>query len=264
MDDGPVVVVPEETPNLFQALCVAQMEFAPVAKDQVNPHFKSKYSSLDAINKATRPALSKNGLVIHNCHSGDRETPAYTTMLQHVSGEAISTTCPLYFTASMQSLGSAISYARRYNICGLLNVVSDEEDDGHAARHGDGRQVGVKALPSRPAPKPPTPAPPKPKAGIDIAMWGRRVDSLATPEEAVDFINKATEYDTLLKDVGACDAILNQLADHIRASVEKGEWEAVAAGVAKKLLLQKHTAIEMQRELKQEGPINDEDQAGAN
>jgi hypothetical protein len=54
-----------------------------------------------------------------------------------VSGEFDETwqesTCPLPDTVDSQKLGSAITYARRYNKLALLDIVADEDDDGNAS-----------------------------------------------------------------------------------------------------------------------------------
>jgi hypothetical protein len=50
--------------KLYEALATAQSEFTQVSYDRTNPHFKSRYATLAAIEMATRPALNENGLAI--------------------------------------------------------------------------------------------------------------------------------------------------------------------------------------------------------
>lgn len=114
--------------ELIKALIKAKGAFTPIAKDKVNPHYKSKYSSLDAVLAAVEPALAKNGLVItHQATGGE-----FITTLHHESGESISSALPLPTFADPQKMGSYLSYCRRYAITGLLSVCSDEDDDANA------------------------------------------------------------------------------------------------------------------------------------
>ncbi len=115
--------------ELLKSLIAAKTEFKAIAKDKVNPHYKSKYSTLDAVLGAVEPALAKHGLVL--THQADGEK--FTTTLYHESGQFLSTSLPLPSFADPQKMGSWISYARRYSITGLLSVCSDEDDDGNQA-----------------------------------------------------------------------------------------------------------------------------------
>ena len=40
---------------------------------------------------------------------------------------------PLWDTTNPQKVWSAITYAKRYNLCQIFNIVSDRDDDGNAA-----------------------------------------------------------------------------------------------------------------------------------
>jgi hypothetical protein len=40
-----------------------------------------------------------------------------------------------------QGQGSAITYARRYSLCSVLNLVADDDDDGQAAAQGSGQRA---------------------------------------------------------------------------------------------------------------------------
>jgi hypothetical protein len=117
--------------DLIKALVAAKAEFQAIPKDRINPHYKSKYSTLDAVLGAVEPALCKHGLILTHQAKGDE----FITTLYHDSGQSLSTSLPLPSFADPQKMGSWISYARRYSITGLLSVCSDEDDDGnHAAQ----------------------------------------------------------------------------------------------------------------------------------
>ncbi len=50
---------------LYAALAKAQADMPAVEKDGFNPHFKSKFTSLDHLIAKTRPVLNRNGLAIN-------------------------------------------------------------------------------------------------------------------------------------------------------------------------------------------------------
>ena len=114
---------------LIKALIQAKLDFKPIPKDKVNPHFKSKYSTLDAILAAVEPALHANGLCIVQRIDGI----LLSTELWHESGEKIESQYPLPEVSDPQKFGSAITYARRYAVTALLSVTADEDEDGNAA-----------------------------------------------------------------------------------------------------------------------------------
>jgi hypothetical protein len=123
----------ESITNLAKALVAAQAELEPVKKDATNPHFKSKYASLDTLIETVRPILLKHGLVI--LQGGDELTDGITveTTLIHTSGEWVSAAYRLPLDkATPQGAGSAISYGRRYGLSSLL-AISTEDDDAEMA-----------------------------------------------------------------------------------------------------------------------------------
>jgi hypothetical protein len=117
--------------NLATALCKFQSEIVAIKKDAKNPFFKSSYASLGQIISSIREPLAKNGLSITQFPSQDG---TLTTTLMHDSGEWISATTSVYAAKNdPQSLGSAITYMRRYALGAALNLAIDTDDDGNAA-----------------------------------------------------------------------------------------------------------------------------------
>lgn len=118
---------------LAAALSKAQGAMAGAKKDNVNPHFKSKYADLASIWDAIRAPLSANGLsVVQLCELCDNGASVTTTML-HTSGEWVRGT--LFVPASKQDaqgFGSALTYARRYSLAAITGI-APEDDDGQAA-----------------------------------------------------------------------------------------------------------------------------------
>lgn len=117
--------------EITKALIKVQNEIGIVPFDKINPHFKTKYASLGAIMAAVKPVLSKHDIVLRQHVDG---TNVITT-LTHISGESISDGgVPLVLARQdMQTLGGAITYAKRYGLSAMLAIVTDEDDDGNTA-----------------------------------------------------------------------------------------------------------------------------------
>lgn len=117
--------------ELLAALVKAKGAFTPIAKDKSNPHYKSKYASLDGVLAAVEPALHANGLVIVQVI----EEGHLVTRLYHTTGQCLESRIPIPVGINdPQKLGSAITYYRRYSVCSLLSVTADEDDDGNNAK----------------------------------------------------------------------------------------------------------------------------------
>lgn len=124
-----------EIGKLAEALALAQREIKPARKSATNPHFKSDHCTLEDVNAVCREPLAKNSLaVVHyaQCISGPW---VLTTKIMHSSGQWVSGCFPLIVEKqTAQGYGSAVTYAKRYNLMALLNIASsDEEDDGETA-----------------------------------------------------------------------------------------------------------------------------------
>ncbi len=124
-----------EIDKLAEALCSAQMEFKPILKTSLNPHFNKKYADLSAIIEATREALSKYGLAVMQFPMISEGRVIVVTRLLHKCGQWIEGALSLKVGADTpQGAGSAITYGRRYGMAALLNVSAEDDDDGNAAQ----------------------------------------------------------------------------------------------------------------------------------
>lgn len=122
----------DSTPKLNAALVAAQSEMRNVPKTAVNPHFRNKYATLDSIVAMARPILNKHGLAVTQAvTTGD----VLETIIHHSSGEraTVGQMTLRLDKPSMQGLGSAITYARRYSLGAVLGITTDDDDDGNAA-----------------------------------------------------------------------------------------------------------------------------------
>lgn len=122
--------------ELLKALQQFSKACKPIAKDSNNPFFKSKYATLDSIQEHIKPLLELFNLVISQPTKVNEYGTFVETTVYHVpSGESLSSVFPVVTTkATAQDYGSAVTYAKRYSLSGLLNItIQDEDDDGNAA-----------------------------------------------------------------------------------------------------------------------------------
>ena len=137
----------EELNELFAALSKAQEEMRVAVKDSANPFFNSAYANLQAIIEASRPALCKNNLaVVQQLIPEDQGHGILVTTLGHSTGQWMSAAMRINpVKHDVQSLGSFITYARRYSYASLIGVYDGtEDDDGNQAVHSQQETVSVK------------------------------------------------------------------------------------------------------------------------
>jgi len=137
---------------LAGAMAKAQAEVEGAAKDRVNPHFKSSYATLASVWDACRGALSKHGIAVVQSPVADGALVTVTTLLAHSSGEWIRSALSAQARdATPQSVGSAVTYLRRYGLAAMVGV-APEDDDGQLAQpsHAPAPQKGLGTSPSAP------------------------------------------------------------------------------------------------------------------
>jgi hypothetical protein len=196
------------TSTLNSALVAALGELRNIAKDKVNPHFKSRFTSLDAILDATRPVLAKHGLALSQEPVFEDGMAGVVTRIIHAGGESRESKLLLPLRdQSAQGVGSCLSYARRYAAAAVLGIASDEDDDGQVAstpvkaviakpafKAQAGGQSAVDAM--KPAPVA-APAPAKP-AGVSDTLFALMDDNKVTESDVLGFVEskgmKAPSY----------------------------------------------------------------------
>lgn len=116
--------------ELAKALTKAQAMMKPVKATNENPYFKSKYADLAAVWESCRKPLTDNGLsVVQTTECVDGKVIIETVLL-HESGEWISSQISLTPAKNdPQSIGSAITYGRRYSLSAMVGVCAEDEDD---------------------------------------------------------------------------------------------------------------------------------------
>lgn len=136
MEQQEKIVQSTEIKELVGALAKAQGAMKPAVFNRVNPHYKNRYADFTSCMDACRGPLSENGLaIVQYCQTIDGKLNL-VTKLAHVSGQWMESEFPI-IAAKMdsQGIGSAMTYAKRYSLCGMVGIVADEEgdDDGEAA-----------------------------------------------------------------------------------------------------------------------------------
>lgn len=126
----------ETLKEFSKAFVKTQQEMKQPLKDANNPFFKSKYVPLENVVEAITESASKNGLSFTQFPSSDENgNVTVGTLVMHSSGEWIE-----YDPIKMkpvkndpQSIGSAITYAKRYALSAIFGITSDQDDDGNEA-----------------------------------------------------------------------------------------------------------------------------------
>jgi len=155
--------------ELFTSLVKAQAQIKGALKENVNPHFKSRYADLESVVDAIREPLASNGL----CFVQSVCEGYIQTIICHTSGEQMVSTVPFVGQMpDMQKLSSALTYARRQGLCTAFGV-PQVDDDGEST-------AGRYQAPVAPAPKPaPVETPKTDKISANLAR------ELGTPAEVL-------------------------------------------------------------------------------
>jgi len=121
--------------NLYKSLAKFQKEVKNIPKNSRG--YGYDYAKLEDIIRIVTPTLNKNGLVLIQSIDTDIESrlPSVKTILAHMdTGESIESNTPISEVKlgsmnTYQSLGSGITYMRRYSIAGILGIAPDDDID---------------------------------------------------------------------------------------------------------------------------------------
>jgi cellobiose-specific phosphotransferase system component IIA len=127
----------ENINELASALAKAQAEIRGAVEDSTNPHFRSKYASLQSYIDSAREPLARHGLsVTQLLTQSDCGTNMVSieTVMMHSSGQWISAvfSVPVGNQMTAQAFGSAVTYARRYSFASIVGI-APIDDDGNQA-----------------------------------------------------------------------------------------------------------------------------------
>lgn len=123
----------ENITELLASLVELQSELPTMPKNKMAYNYK--YTDLDTIVQTVKPLLKKYNLAYMQSVGGlTADAITLTTRLFNNKGEYIEDTVALPVIASQknnsaQTLGMAITYMRRYTLCAMLGITSDEDVD---------------------------------------------------------------------------------------------------------------------------------------
>ena len=186
----------EQLTELFAALAKAQGQITNAEKNRTNLFYKSTYADLAACWDACRKPLSDNGLCLIQMPRITPEGWLLETMLAHASGQWISDEMTMPVSKQdAQGFGIAITYLRRYALCAVLGIASEDEDGEDGTQTGNNAKQDKKKG-GNPPPPPPT-LPPYDQAQFDknFPKWLEVITSGKLTAE--DIIVKASTKGTL-------------------------------------------------------------------
>ena len=141
--------------TLNAAMVAALGSLRNTVKNAVNPHFRNRYATLDAILDDVRPVLAAHGLALSQEPLFEDGRAGVLTRIIHEGGETRESILMLPLKdASAQGVGSALSYARRYAAASVLGIASDDDEDGNMASRPQGNTPPPKKFHNSPAPAP--------------------------------------------------------------------------------------------------------------
>lgn len=172
-------VLDKETPDLSLVEKMLDMQERILAKEaemQFNSDFalmtgelpviiknkrghNGKYASLDEINQNISKVLQKYGFAISFDVKQQDKHVIVTCFLRHKSGHKEDTTVTIPYDTSgskntAQSVGSAITYAKRYALCAILNISLEDDDDDAQATQPQRQQPQQQPQQGFPKPRP--------------------------------------------------------------------------------------------------------------
>ena len=146
--------------SIAEALATAQSKMSNAVKNSVNPHFKNRYADLSAVRDVVIPALAAEGIAcIQHVDGADGSVTVRTTLhWMETTIEAGNCTIKLDGRNAAQSVGSATTYIRRYQLA-AVGGIAQEDDDGQSATNEPRNPTSMARAPSTAQPQKRAPAP---------------------------------------------------------------------------------------------------------
>ena len=125
----------ENTTTATAALVQALAALDNVKANKINPAFKARYVSLDALLDAIKPVLLDHDLALIQTLVSSEGKVGVSTAFLHTSGERFDFGTLLVKADGLtpQQVGGAITYLRRQSIQTACGISVDLDDDGAAA-----------------------------------------------------------------------------------------------------------------------------------
>lgn len=142
------MVKSEAEASFNAAMARAQSNIVPVANNASNQQTSSRYAKLAAINKAITPIYTAEGLSI-SFDTGDAPRPDLQrtiAIVSHAAGHSRQYHIDLPLDSvgakgnvnktAVHATGSTSSYSRRYLVCMIFNVTTEDDTDGNNTARG--------------------------------------------------------------------------------------------------------------------------------
>lgn len=128
------------------AMAKAQAEMPTVRKSKRNDHTRSTYADLSDVEEQAMPVAHKHGFSVSFAPAGlnEKGNLLIDWTLMHEAGHTRSDRADFPLDAAgsagktnktgIQAMGSTMTYARRYLLCNLFNIATDDDVDGNGAQ----------------------------------------------------------------------------------------------------------------------------------
>lgn len=174
------------------AFIKAQANLGAALKKSSNPFLKNKYANLASLQEAIFPVFNAEGFAItQECGANDFGKYVETTFTHTSCEQFVSRVYLEYKKGDMQSLGGAITYARRFGLSSLTGV-PEQDDDGNTALGEQRMQIKKDIKEERIT-----------KAQQDILERGDKLEQMAksaTEEQLIQFGEEATKVIDQIKE----------------------------------------------------------------
>ena len=152
-----------KTQSATADLVAALAQLDNVKANKVNPGFKNRYVSLDALLDAIKPVLNDYDLALYQSFvreegkDGKSDKVGINTAIIHTSGERFDFGSLMVKAEGLnaQQIGGAITYIRRQSIQTACGISVDLDDDGAVASAGFRATASAPSAPAfSPTPRP--------------------------------------------------------------------------------------------------------------
>ena len=146
----------ENINELLAALAEVQNELPTMPKS--SQAYGYKYTDLDTITQTIKPILHNHGIgYIQSVGGLSMDGMTLTTRIFNKAGQYIEDTAALPKIASQknnaaQTLGMSITYMRRYALCAMLGITSDEDMDANTNGNAGNANTASKPQGAKPTP----------------------------------------------------------------------------------------------------------------
>lgn len=122
-----------ENPSIIERYAAAWCDVKQPDLDGVNPHFKSRYATLAAVQGCIREACAKHGVAYTQRVVLDDGATVLVSEVVGADSKMRLSYYPVQFVPNPQSNGSMLTYAKRQLASIDWGICGDEDDDGGGA-----------------------------------------------------------------------------------------------------------------------------------